>query len=138
MRKYLHLDKLIVTLETIAVAGRALTAIEVQKATGLAWPTCYRLSQTLADCSLVDGPEGNTRYVIGERLIRIAVLVKSYIDVRRACAPALTAAAVKFNETVFLCVFVANMWKTTIWKCPQTRHEKSALRSRCAKSQILT
>ena len=42
------------------------------------------------------------KYIIGERLIRIALLGKSDIDVRNVSAPFLRAAAVQYNETVFL------------------------------------
>lgn len=101
----MHLDRLIAILEVVAIAGRGLTAAEVQKATGLPRPTCYRLLQTLAKHRLIDDPDGNAQYVIGERLIRIALLGKSDIDVRRACAPALKAAAAAFRDTVFLARF---------------------------------
>lgn len=87
------------------MAGRPVSAIEIQKATGLPKPTCYRLVQTLLDQELVTAPTGDGRIVIGERLIRIALLGKSDVDVRRAAAPLLKAAAVKFNETVFLSRF---------------------------------
>lgn len=101
----MHLDRLIAILEIIAVAGRGLTAAEVQKATGLPRPTCYRLLQTLANHRLIDHSDGNAQYLIGERLIGIALLGKSDIDVRRACAPALKAAAATFGDTVFLARF---------------------------------
>lgn len=101
----MHLDRLISILEIVAVAGRPVSAIEIQKATGLPKPTCYRLVQTLLDQGLVTAPSGDGRIVIGERLIRIALLGKSDVDVRRAAAPLLKAAAVQFNETVFLSRF---------------------------------
>lgn len=101
----MHLDRLIAILEIVAVAGRPVSTAEIQKATGLPKPTCYRLVQTLQDQSLVDTPSGDGRVVIGERLIRIALLGKSDIDVRRAAAPLLKGAAVQFNETVFLARF---------------------------------
>lgn len=101
----MHLDRLITILEMIALAGRGLTAVEVQKATGLPRPTCYRLLQTLEKHGLIDDPNGTSRYVIGERLVRIALLGKSDIDVRRACAPALMTAATRFGDTVFLSRF---------------------------------
>lgn len=101
----MHLDRLIAILEIVATVGRGLTAAEVQKATGLPRPTCYRLLHTLAEHRLIDDPDGNAQYVIGERLIRIALLGKSDIDVRRACAPALKAAAAKFGDAVFLARF---------------------------------
>jgi len=86
----MHLDRLIAILEMIAVAGRPLSVAEVQKATGLPKPTCYRLMQTLQEQRLVDDPDGSSRFVIGERLIRIALLGKSDVDVRRCSAPAST------------------------------------------------
>lgn len=101
----MHLDRLMTILEIIAVAGRPVSATEIQKATGLPKPTCYRLVQTLQDQGLVTAPAGDGRVVIGERLIRIALLGKSDVNVRRAAAPLLKAAAVQFNETVFLSRF---------------------------------
>lgn len=101
----MHLERLITLMEIIAIAGRPVSAAEVQKATGLPKPTCYRLLQTLQDQGLVEAPSGDGRVIIGERLIRIALLGKSDVDVRRAAAPLLKAAAVNFNETVFLSRF---------------------------------
>lgn len=101
----MHLERLISVLEVVAVAGRPVSAVEVQKVTGLPKPTCYRLFQTLQDQGLIEAPSGDGRVVIGERLIRIALLGKSDVDVRRASAPLLKTAAVQFNETVFLARF---------------------------------
>ncbi|MEF2553819.1 IclR family transcriptional regulator [Aurantimonas sp. A2-1-M11] len=101
----MHLDRLITLLEIIAVAGRPVSAAEIQKASGLPKPTCYRLVQTLQDQGLVESPSGDGRVVIGERLIRIALLGNSDVDVRKAAAPLLKAAAIQFNETVFLARF---------------------------------
>ncbi len=101
----MHLERLIGLLEIIAVTGRPVSAAEVQKATGLPKPTCYRLIQTLSDQKLIDQPTEDGRYVIGERLIRIALLGKSDVDVRRCAAPLLKAAATHYNETVFLARF---------------------------------
>lgn len=99
------LDRLTTILELVAVAGRPVTAADIQKATGLPKPTSYRLVQTLLDHGLIESPADDGRVVIGERLIRIALLGKSDVDVRKAAAPLLKAAAVKFNETVFLSRF---------------------------------
>ena len=55
-----------VVLETVAIAGRAVSPADVQRATGLPRPTCYRLLQTLAEHRLLDEPEGPSRYLIGE------------------------------------------------------------------------
>lgn len=92
-------------LEVVAIAGRPVSASEIQKATALPKPTCYRLIQTLQDQGLVEAPSDDGRVVVGERLVRIALLGKSDVDVRRAAAPSLKTAAVRFNETVFLARF---------------------------------
>jgi len=97
----MHLDRLMTVLESVAVAGRAVTAPEVQQATGLPRPTCYRLLQTMADQKLLDEAEPG-RYLVGERLIRLALLGQSDVDVCRAAAPKLKEAADHFGEAVFL------------------------------------
>lgn len=101
----MHLERLIILLEIIAVVGRPVTAGDVQIASGIPKPTCYRLIQTLLDQGLIKDPNEDGRYIIGERLIRIALLGKSDVDVRRVSAPLLKAAATQFNETVFLARF---------------------------------
>lgn len=101
----MHLDRLINLLEITAVIGRPISATELQSASGLPKPTCYRLVQTLQDQGLIEDQDGDGRYVIGERLIRIALLGKSDVDVRRVAAPLLKGAAAVFNETMFLARF---------------------------------
>lgn len=101
----MHLDRLIAVLETVAIAGRAVSPADVQRATGLPRPTCYRLLQTLAEHRLLDEPEGPSRYLIGERLKRIAMLGQSDVDVCQAAAPALRETAIEFGEAVFLSRF---------------------------------
>lgn len=101
----MHLERLVNVLEIIAVVGRPITAGEVQSVSATPKPTCYRLVQTLHDQGLIEEPNGDGRYVIGERLIRIALLGQSDVDVRRVSAPVLKAASTRFNETVFLARF---------------------------------
>lgn len=101
----MHLDRLIAVLETVAIAGRAVSPADVQRATGLPRPTCYRLLQTLAEHRLLDEPEGVSRYLIGERLKRIAILGQPDVDVCQATAPTLRETAIEFGEAVFLSRF---------------------------------
>lgn len=101
----MHLERLVGLLEIVAVAGRPVSVTEIHKATDLPKPTCYRLVQSLVDRKLLDQPEGEGKYVIGERMIRIALLGKSDVDVRRSAAPFLKTAATTFNESVFLARF---------------------------------
>ena len=98
----MHLERLVSLLEIIAVVGRPVTAGEVQTACGIPKPTCYRLIQTLLEHGLIEEPNDDARYIIGEKLIRIALLGKADVDVRRVSAPLMKAAASQFNETVFL------------------------------------
>ncbi|MEX0277469.1 MAG: IclR family transcriptional regulator [Ruegeria sp.] len=104
----MHLERLIRLLEIVAVVGRPLSASEAQAASGIPKPTCYRLFQTLLEQGLIEEPNEDGRYIIGERLIRIALLGKSDIDVRRVSAPLLRSAAETYNETVFLARFRDN------------------------------
>ena len=101
----MHLNRLIAVLETVAIAGRAVSPADVQRATGLPRPTCYRLLQTLAEHRLLDEPEGASRYLIGERLKRIAILGQPDVDVCRAAVPTLRETAIEFGEAVFLSRF---------------------------------
>ncbi len=89
-------------LETLAIVGRPVSAAEVQKATGLPKPTCHRHIQALLKHRLITSPADDGGFVIGERLIGIALLGKSDGDVQRAEEPLLKSAAVEFNESVFL------------------------------------
>lgn len=101
----MHLDRLIAVLETVAIAGRAVSPADVQRATGLPRPTCYRLLQTLAEHRLLDEPEGRSRYLIGQRLKRMAILGQPDVDVSQAAAPMLRETAIKIGEAVFLSRF---------------------------------
>ena len=101
----MNLERLVSILEAIAIAGRPLSAGELHEITKLPVPTCYRLLQTLKEQQLLDDPQSNNRYVIGERLVRIAVSSKTDSDVCSVTEPALKMAAVEFGEAVFLSRF---------------------------------
>ena len=101
----MHLDRLITVLEAIAVAGRPVSASQVQQTTGLPRPTCYRLLQMLAEQRLLDRSGRSSGYRIGKRLLRIALLGQSDFDVCQAAAPTLNDAAVELGEAVFLSRF---------------------------------
>lgn len=100
----MHLDRLMQVLEVVAVAGRSVNASEVQKLTGLPRPTCYRLLQTMEDQGLLEEAEPG-RYLLGTRLVRLALLGQTDVDVCQTTAPTLQKAADYFGETVFLSRF---------------------------------
>lgn len=99
----MHLDRLISVLETVAVAGRPVTAPELSQVTGLPRPTCYRLLSTLAEHRLLDADDAG--YLIGERLTRIALLGQTDTDVCALAKPTLAEAANDLGEAVFLSRF---------------------------------
>lgn len=101
----MHLDRLITVLETVAMAGRAVSPADVQQATGLPRPTCYRLLQSLAGHRLLEESESASRYLIGERLKRIALLGQPDADVCQAAAPVLKDTAIELGEAVFFSRF---------------------------------
>jgi IclR family transcriptional regulator, acetate operon repressor len=101
----MHLDRLIAVLEAVAASGRAISPVDVQRATEIPRPTCYRLLQALATHRLLDESDDGAGYVIGERLKRIAFLGQPDVDVCKAAAPALAEAAIDFGEAVFLSRF---------------------------------
>ncbi|MEM7043385.1 MAG: IclR family transcriptional regulator [Pseudomonadota bacterium] len=101
----MSLDRFIAVLESVAVAGRPVSPADVQRATGLPRPTCYRLLQALAEQRLLETPGEASRYVVGQRLQRIAVLGRPDADVCQAAAPTLKEIAVDFGEAVFLSRF---------------------------------
>ena len=101
----MHLDRLVSVLEAIAIAGRPLAAAELHDMTRLPLPTCYRLLQMLKEQQLLEDPESNSRYVIGDRLIRIAHLARTDADVCGLAAPVLKNATGEFGDAVFLSRF---------------------------------
>ena len=101
----MHLDRLITVLEAVAISGRPLSATELHEMTELPIPTCYRLLQVLKAQQLLEDPESNNRYIIGDRLIRIAHLARTDNDVRSVTTPELKEASNRFGEAVFLSRF---------------------------------
>ena len=101
----MHLDRLISVLESIATAGRPLSASELHQITGLPRATCYRLLQTLTEHRLLETNQETNRYQIGERLIRIGLLGQSDTDLCAAATPVLKDAATNLGDAVFLSRF---------------------------------
>ena len=88
-------------LEAVASSGRPITALDVQRLTNLPRPTCYRLLQTMTAQRLLDEPDAG-RFLVGERMVRLAFLAQPDADVCQISAPALKEAADQFGEAVFL------------------------------------
>jgi len=101
----MRLDRLLLVLEAIALAGKPLTAAEVHEMTELPVPTCYRLLQVLKQQRLLETAEHGNGFVIGARLRRIAELSATDKDLSTLAAPVLSSATERFGAAVFLSRF---------------------------------
>ena len=104
----MHLDRIMIVLEAVAVAGRAISATDIHQVTGLPKPTCYRLLQTMDEHGLLDSEQHDSRYQIGKRFKRIALMGQSDADIRIATMPILKHAAIDLGEAFFLSRFRNN------------------------------
>lgn len=98
----MKLDRLISVLEAIAVSRNCVSPSEIQQATGLPRPTCYRLLQILTDHQLLDKSANSARYQIGTRLKQIVLMGQTDADVINTASPILQEAANKFEESIIL------------------------------------
>ncbi len=86
------------------MAGRPVTASELQQLTDLPRPTCYRLLHSMQAEQLLDEVSSG-RFVVGESLVRLALLGQTDVDICRSAAPTLQRAADDLGEAVFLSRF---------------------------------
>ena len=100
----MHLARVMKVLEAVAMAGRPVTASEVQQLTDLPRPTCYRLLQSMQAEQLLDEVSSG-RFIVGESLVRLALLGQTDVDICRSAAPTLQRAADDLGEAVFLSRF---------------------------------
>lgn len=96
----MHPERLVHLLRVIAVIGRPISAREALRAGELPKLACNRLMQTLEQQRLTKEANNEGRYLVGERLIRIALLGKSDVDARRVAAAIIKVVTAKFSETV--------------------------------------
>ena len=100
----MHLARVMKVLEAVAMAGRPVTASEVQQLTDLPRPTCYRLLHSMQAEQLLDEVSSG-RFIVGESLVRLAILGQTDVDICRSAAPTLQRAADDLGEAVFLSRF---------------------------------
>lgn len=100
----MHLARVMKVLEVVAMAGRPVTASEVQQLTDLPRPTCYRLLHSMQAEQLLDEVSSG-RFIVGESLVRLALLGQTDVDICRSAAPTLQRAADDLGEAVFLSRF---------------------------------
>jgi len=97
----MHLERLILILESVAQKGRSLSVAEICAATGLPKPTAYRLVQDLVETGLLE-PESKSLFGIGSRLRRLTMQDLDERDVIDAAAPSLRKAAHEHGAAFFL------------------------------------
>ena len=100
----MHLARVMKVLEAVAMAGRPVTASEVQQLTDLPRPTCYRLLHSMQAEQLLDEVSSG-RFIVGESLVRLALLGQTDVNICRSAAPTLQRAADELGEAVFLSRF---------------------------------
>jgi IclR family acetate operon transcriptional repressor len=100
----MHLARVMKVLEAVAMAGRPVTASEVQQLTDLPRPTCYRFLHSMQAEQLLDEVSSG-RFIVGESLVRLALLGQTDVDICRSAAPTLQRAADELGEAVFLSRF---------------------------------
>ena len=100
----MHLARVMKVLEAVAMAGRPVTASEVQQLTDLPRPTCYRLLHSMQAEQLLDEVSSG-RFIVGESLVRLALLGQTDVNICRSAAPTLQRAADDLGEAVFLSRF---------------------------------
>jgi DNA-binding IclR family transcriptional regulator len=104
----MNLDRIITILETISHSGRSISATEIHKITNIPKPTCYRAVEQLLFHGILDDPNDNGKYLVGEKLRTIAMAGMPDKDICLAISPLLQETAKKFDEAVFLSRFRNN------------------------------
>ena len=99
------LDRLCQVLEAVVAAGNPVSAADLSRLTGLPRPTSYRLVAALSEHGLLDSIEGDSRYMLGSRFIRMALLGKTDADLGRSAAAILKQLVAKTGESAFLSRF---------------------------------
>jgi IclR family acetate operon transcriptional repressor len=99
------LDRFCQILEAVVAAGSPVSAADLSRITGLPRPTSYRLVASLAKHGLLDSVEGESRYTLGSRFIRMALLSKTDNDLGNSTAAILKRLVVETGEAAFLSRF---------------------------------
>ena len=114
----MHPERLVHFLEVIAVIGRPISATKALRANELPKPTCDHSIQTLQQQGLTKEANNGGRYVVSERLIRIALMGKSDVDALRVAAAFLKVVLSNLSETVLLASFCKHKAEITRAKTP--------------------
>ncbi|AVO38462.1 IclR family transcriptional regulator [Pukyongiella litopenaei] len=95
-------ERQIQLLEAIAGAASPPSVRELAELTGLPRATIYRNITSLVDCGFVETVDGENRYVLGMRFVRIALTGKSDAHVINATSAMMLKLVQELGETAFL------------------------------------
>ena len=95
------LDRHASILEAVTAIGEPVSAADLARVTKLPRPTCYRLVSTLEDAGFLERTGHSGKFVLGDRLIRIAMLGMSDSHVQRAASDAVAGVVREIGETGF-------------------------------------
>lgn len=89
-------------LEAVAASRSGLSLTEIMRSTGLSSATIYRLLNALVDVGYLAQEEGQKRYALGPRLVRLFHLAHSRATLSMLVKPVLQGLVSRFGETAFV------------------------------------
>ena len=104
----MNIERMMNNLDVISNSGKEISTLEIHKLSKIPKPTCYRTIEKMLYHELLQDPNNNNRYVIGDRLRTITRTGTPDKDICLLTSPLLQETAKSFDETVFLSRFRNN------------------------------
>jgi DNA-binding IclR family transcriptional regulator len=110
-------------LEIVAASRTGMSLTEIRRGTGLSSGTMHRLVNALLDVGYLGQQEGQKRYRLGPRLIRLFHLAHSRATLSALVQPVLQELVKRFGETAFLAKLSANVVESVASAMPENVHQ---------------
>ena len=104
----MNIERMMNILDVISNSGKEISTLEIHKLSKIPKPTCYRTIEQMLYHELLEDPNNNNRYVIGDRLRTITRTGTPDKDICLLTSPLLQETAKSFDEAVFLSRFRNN------------------------------